>query len=171
VSTSSDQVHQLYDSHHSWLRTWLRGKLNNVHQAADLAHDVFVRVLSKPSDLDQVREPRAYLTTIARHLLFDHWRRQQIEQAWLETVAAQPEQFAPSPEETALALEALMAVDTMLNRLGERPRQAFLMSQVYGMRYHEIGTALGVSERMIKKYMAQAMLHCLALDMSAAPAA
>ncbi|KAG1438009.1 hypothetical protein G6F57_020022 [Rhizopus arrhizus] len=82
-----------------------------------------------------------------------------------------PEQFAPSPEETALALEALMAVDTMLNRLGERPRQAFLMSQVYGMRYHEIGTALGVSERMIKKYMAQAMLHCLALDMSAAPAA
>ncbi|HAW37974.1 MAG TPA: RNA polymerase subunit sigma, partial [Pseudomonas sp.] len=32
-----------------------------------------------------------------------------------------------------------------------------------GMTYAAIATELGVSERMVKKYMAQAMLHCLML--------
>lgn len=34
------------------------------------------------------------------------------------------------------------------------------MAQVHGMTYKEIGAELGVSDRMVKKYMAQAMLHC-----------
>jgi RNA polymerase sigma-70 factor (ECF subfamily) len=36
------------------------------------------------------------------------------------------------------------------------------MHQLDGCAYGEIALALGVSERMVRKYMAQAMLHCLA---------
>ena len=46
----------------------------------------------------------------------------------------------------------------------EKVRRAFLMAQLQGMPYREIAGTLGVSERMIKKYMAQAMLACLALE-------
>ncbi len=31
----------LYTDHHGWLQGWLRKKLGDVHQAADLAHDTF----------------------------------------------------------------------------------------------------------------------------------
>jgi DNA-directed RNA polymerase specialized sigma24 family protein len=48
----------------------------------------------------------------------------------------------------------------MLSRLPEKPANAFIMAQVHGMTYKEIGAELGVSDRMVKKYMAQAMLHC-----------
>ena len=43
----------------------------------------------------------------------------------------------------------------------DRPRRAFVLAQIHEMTYREIGAELGVSERMVKKYMAQAMLQCL----------
>lgn len=156
-------VHRLYVDHQGWLNGWLRRQLGCSQRAADLAQDTFVRVLSKDQGLDSIREPRAYLHIIARGLLINHWRRRQIEQAYLEAIALQPEAVAPSPESQALVVETLMQVDAMLARLPEKVRCAFLLSQLHGMTYAAIAIELGVSERMVKKYMAQAMLHCLTL--------
>jgi len=74
-------VQALYSDHHGWLQGWLRKKLGNAFDAADLAQDTFVRVLRAPG-LDRVEEPRAYLTTVARNLLINHVRRRAIERAW-----------------------------------------------------------------------------------------
>ena len=38
----------LYSDHHGWLQRWLKFRLNNAYDAADLAHDTFVRVLARP---------------------------------------------------------------------------------------------------------------------------
>lgn len=38
-------VRSLYIDHHGWLQGWLRRKLGNACDAADLAHDTFVRVM------------------------------------------------------------------------------------------------------------------------------
>jgi RNA polymerase sigma factor (sigma-70 family) len=156
-------VHRLYVDHQGWLNGWLRRQLGCSQKAADLAQDTFVRVLTKDHGLDAIREPRAYLHTIARGLLINHWRRKRIEQAYLDALMLQPEAVMPSPESQALVVETLMQVDAMLARLPQKVRRAFLLSQLHGMTYAAIAVELEVSERMIKKYMAQAMLHCLTL--------
>ena len=160
MDIAADSLTSLYRNHHGWLETWLRSKLGCTHQAADLAHDTFVRILGR-EECPAYREPRAYLTTIARGLLIDHWRRQDIERAWLETLAMAPQPLAPSPEEQALFLEALFHIDALLDQLKPTVREAFLLSQLDGLTYREIGERLGVGERMVKKYMAEAMMHCL----------
>ncbi|MEC7475258.1 MAG: sigma factor-like helix-turn-helix DNA-binding protein, partial [Pseudomonadota bacterium] len=81
----------------------------------------------------------------------------------LDALALQPEPVVPSPESQALIVETLLQIDAMLMRLPTRVRSAFLMSQLHGMTYAAIAAELGVSERMVKKYMSQAMLHCLML--------
>jgi len=156
-------LHRFYADHHGWLNGWLRRQLGCSQRAADLAQDTFVRVLSKDDDMAAIREPRAYLHTIAKGLLINHWRRRQIEQAYLDALVLQPEPVTPSPESQALIVETLLRIDAMLTQLPTRVRSAFLMSQLHGMTYAAIATELGVSERMVKKYMAQAMLHCLML--------
>jgi len=156
-------LHRFYADHHGWLNGWLRRQLGCSQRAADLAQDTFVRVLSKDDDMAAIREPRAYLHTIAKGLLINHWRRRQIEQAYLDALALQPEPVVPSPESQALIVETLLRIDAMLTQLPTRVRSAFLMSQLHGMTYAAIAAELGVSERMVKKYMAQAMLHCLML--------
>lgn len=150
----------LYSSHHGWLHNWLWRKIGCRDGAADIAHDTFVRVLDAGA-LDLLREPRAYLSTIAHGLLVNHWRRLTLERAYLEALAQQEEALAASPEERALVIEALMQVDAMLNQLSPKAREAFLLSQLDGLTYSAIAARLQVSERMVKKYMAQAMLQCL----------
>src|SRR5256885_14558104 len=66
----------------------------------------FTRLLTAPAgDLPALREPRAYLATVARRLLINHLRRQSLEQAWLQALAALPAPQAPSPEQQLLILQ------------------------------------------------------------------
>lgn len=107
---------------------------------------------------------RSYLATIARGLCIDHWRRRQLEKAWLDSLALCPEATQPSPEQRAIIVETLYEVDAMLARLPKKVSQAFLLAQLHGLPYKQIAQQLGVCERMVKKYMAQALLHCAILE-------
>lgn len=156
------EVRALYNDHHGWLFGWLRKKIGCTHQAADLAHDAFLQILGRPEALSEVREPRAYLTTIARRLVFETWRRRDLEQAYLAELSSLPEDVAPSPEDQALVLETLLAIDRLLDGLSLKARSAFLMSQLDGMTYNEIAAELNVSASRVRQYMAQALTCCYA---------
>jgi len=155
------QILGLYSNHHGWLHGWLRKKLGCTHRAADLAHDTFVRLLTSsiPTRLD---EPRAYLTTVARHVLLNHQRRQRLEQAWATELALMPQGFAPSAEERVMLLETLLAIDALLDGLPAKTRQAFLLSQLDGLTYAEIAAEIGVSVSRVRQYMTSALTHCYA---------
>lgn len=155
-------VHTLYEDHHSWLCGWLRKRLGCVDHAADLAQDTFIRVLSQRK-AHEVREPRAYLSTIARSLMIDTFRRRALEQAYLQTLAAIPESVDVSPETRELIIETLMAIDRLLDGLGERTREIFLLAQLDGLSYVEIGRRLQVSVNTVKKHAVRALTHCLLL--------
>ncbi|MEG1766907.1 MAG: sigma-70 family RNA polymerase sigma factor [Comamonas sp.] len=154
-------MHTLYSDHHGWLQSWLRKKLGCRHSAADLTQDTFVRLLTSrvPANLD---EPRAYLTAVARNVLLNHHRRQKLERAWLAELALVPAAFAPSPEDQAIVLETLTAIDTMLDGLSAKARRAFLLSQLDGMTYAEIAVETGVSVSRVRQYMSQALTRCYA---------
>ncbi|WP_150710688.1 sigma-70 family RNA polymerase sigma factor [Pseudomonas fluorescens] len=160
----SSSVQNLYITHHRWLHELLRRRLSNAFDAADLAHDTFMRVLKRPQVFDCETRERSYLATIARGLCIDHWRRRQLEQAWLETLAARPQAVQPSPEQRAIIVETLYEVDAMLLRLPKRVRDAFILAQLHGLPYRTIAEEIGVCERMVKKYLAQALMHCALLE-------
>eukprot|EP01032_Pedospumella_encystans_P036726 gene36726-41568_t len=159
VSTPS--VETLYGDHHAWLQGWLRRKLGNACDAADLAQDTFMRVLGRPRELAELREPRAWLTTIAHGLAVDHVRRKTLERACLDAIAHLPEPQAPSPEAQLMLVEALVRIDAMLDGLAPKARSAFLLSRLEGLGYNEIARQLGVSLSSVEKYMATAIRHCL----------
>ena len=157
-------VEHLYGSHHSWLVSWLSRRLGNAADAADLAQDAFVRLLVRPCRFDSAAQARLYLRTMANGMCIDLWRRRSLEQAWLEALAAHPEQTAPSAEHQATVLEALYEVDAMLRGLPPKAAQAFVLAVACQMTDNEVGAVLNVSGRMVRKYVAQAMLCCMRLE-------
>jgi RNA polymerase sigma factor (sigma-70 family) len=170
TASSSHQVEHLYCDHHSWLQGWLRKKLGNTFDAADLAQDVFMRLLrKKAAGTEQVlREPRAYLTTIAHGLVVEHWRRRELEQTWLELLATMPEPEVPSPENRLIFLEALISIDLMLASLKPQVRTAFLLAQLEGMTCPQIAERIGKSVATVERYIASALRHCYALRFESA---
>ncbi len=129
-----------------------------------MAQDTFVRLLlseRKGPFIPSLLKPRPYLATVARRVMIDSFRRRALEQAYLQALAMQPEAHAVSPEEKLLMVEALHAVDAMLDGLGRKVKQAFLLSQLQGIAYKEIATRLDVSVSSVTQYVAKASEHCL----------
>jgi len=162
-SPSTLTVRELYGDHHGWLQSWLTLRLGHAPDAADLAQEVFLRLILRPAPrgFASAGEARAYLRAMANGLCINLWHRREIERAWLETLAAQPEPVAPSAERQAMILEALHEVGTLLLALPTRVARAFLLTEACQMTQREVADELGVSPRMVRKYLARAMLACL----------
>ena len=58
-------IEGLYAEHHGWLRGWLRGRLGNAFDAADLAHDTYLRILSS-GRMPEPQQSRQHLAQIAK---------------------------------------------------------------------------------------------------------
>ena len=164
VLAPGDPVNLLYRAHHGWLHGWLRRRLGDSCDAADLAHDAFVRLIQKPRRFDSAPEARAYLRAMANGMCVDLWRRRQIEQMWLEELAARPEVLAPSAEHQVIVIQALLEIDGMLRSMPVKAANAFVMAVACEMSDKEVALELGLSTRMVRKYVTQAMLHCLMLE-------
>ncbi len=162
VETALQQhVSALYCEHHGWLLAWLRRKLGCGHQAADVAHDTFLRILGTPTVLPTLREPRAYLVTTARRLLIDDARRRVIEQAYLDALAVvAAADGGPSTEQVVETVQSLVRIEAALQDLSAKAQQAFLLHYLEGLPHAEVAAALGVSTRMVQKYLVQALVCC-----------
>lgn len=153
------EIQDLYVQHHGWLRNLLYKKLGNAFDAADLAHDTYVRILGA-LNLPEPENSRRYLARIANGLAIDLYRRRRIEAAYLQAISLLPEPEAPSEEARALAVEALIEIDAALHGLPVKVRQALLLCKIEGLSYQEIATRLKVSVSSVEKYIARGLQAC-----------
>ena len=155
-------ITELYCEHHGWLFGWLRRKLGCAHNAADLAQDTFARILNARESVATLREPRAFLSTTARRLIIDQVRRKHIENAYLQELAltAQALEGFQSPEQILTTLEALEHIAFILEGMQDKVRQAFVLYYLDGLKQSEIARQLALSDRTVRKYLIQALLHC-----------
>ncbi|MFR0713622.1 sigma-70 family RNA polymerase sigma factor [Enterobacterales bacterium BD_CKDN230030183-1A_HGKHYDSX7] len=159
TSATKGDLANFYLEHNLWLRGWLRKRTGCTSDAADLAQDTFLKVLTAHDAL-VIHKPRQFLSTIAKGLMIDQTRRRVLERAYLAALALAPPEEVPSLEVQALLFEALLEVDRALRGLGEKVRCVFLLSQVDGLTYTQIADQMKISPRTVSNYMAKAMEHC-----------
>ncbi|NQD55624.1 sigma-70 family RNA polymerase sigma factor [Pseudomonas sp. CM25] len=153
------EVALLYQSHHAWLRSWLRSRVGCNEHAADLAQDTFVRLL-RARQVSPLKEPRAYLGSIARGLMIDQYRRRALERAYQESLAHLPEAEVPSEEHRLIILDSLERLDRALHQLKPRARQAFLLAQLDGLSIAQVAQQLAVSRATVERDLAKALGVC-----------
>ncbi|MEJ5127542.1 sigma-70 family RNA polymerase sigma factor [Comamonas sp. MYb21] len=158
---SASPIEALYKNHHAWLQSWLRRRLGNAGDAADLAHDTFIRLMVSPRNVDAADEPRAFLTHVAKGLVVDLWRRREIERAYLETLQALPEPHAASPETQLQVIEALVQIDRLLAGLAPKTRQVFLLAQLDGLSLQQISDQVAMPVITVRRHIHKALLLCL----------
>lgn len=145
--------------HEPALRCWLRERLAlSAADADDIVQESYAR-LAGLDCVDHVREPRAYLFTVARSLVHQHLRRAQV--VAIETVAeldglgveaprASPERFASSRQQLALA-------QRLLAGLPGRCREVFRMRRIEDLSQREVAARLGISQSTVEKHMIKAL--------------
>lgn len=149
------KIHTLYSDHHGWLQSWLRRRVGHAGDAADLAHDTFLRIILT-GRTPEAEQSRAHLTQVAKGLVIDLHRRRLVEAAYLDALALLPRVQAPSAEQRALVIEELLLVDRVLGALPAKVREVFLLSQLDGLTYSQIAQTMGISFATVRKYMLRA---------------
>ena len=157
-----NDVGGLFRAHYPWLCTRLRQYLGSAFSVEDIASDTFVQLLESPAALS-IREPRALLTTIARRLIYQRWRRRDLERRHLDQLQQVERLSAPSPEELAQLTQALHGLERSLARLPGKVRATFLLSRIDGLTYPQIATELGISQRSVSTYMTRSQALCAQL--------
>jgi RNA polymerase sigma-19 factor, ECF subfamily len=148
-------LHHEFRHSYPWLTASMQRLVGCRHDAEDLAASAFTE-LARLDDVGHIRQPRALLTTIARRLTFEFWRRRDLERAWLAELAQRQPAHDASPQDICLTVEEVKRIDAALGQLGPRVREAFVLSHLDDMGYAEIARRLGVSASMVRKYVAQA---------------
>jgi RNA polymerase sigma-70 factor (ECF subfamily) len=160
----SSPINNLYRDNQFWLRGWLYSRVKCSETAADLAQDTFLRLL-KTGKLPPAGESRRFLTHIAKGLMIDAYRRQKIEEAYLESLRLMPETSIPGPEIHHVIIETLTEIAAVLDNLSDNVRLALLLRQIEGLSYADIGKQLSVSISSVEKYIAQGLVaFSLALE-------
>jgi RNA polymerase sigma-70 factor (ECF subfamily) len=149
----------LFEQHHHWLCERLRRLLNSRECAEDIASEAFLQLLASPNVVP-IRQPRALLTTIAQRLIYQRWRRQDLERDYVAGLAGEEPLQGQSPENLAATLQMLDRIDRRLNRLPAKVRATFVLSRSNGLTYPEIARQLGISQRSVSDYMDKAETCC-----------
>ncbi|WP_313463808.1 sigma-70 family RNA polymerase sigma factor [Achromobacter sp.] len=157
-----DAIQTLYVEHHRWLLGFLRRRLGGSDHAADLAHDTFERIMGVDSQ-PILAQPRAYLTTVAKRLLFRHHRRGAIEAAYLDVLAARGEPCEPSVESRLIVVETLVELCRLVDGMDARTRGIFLLAQLEGLSYPDVAHRMGCSLDIVKKTMSKALQRCFSV--------
>lgn len=156
---SNTDIGELYTYHSRWLKSWFHLRLRCSETASDLAHDIFIRLLTQEQPL-LIGEPKAFLTTAAKRTLSNYWRREKIEEAYLATLASKPEAYEISAEERSVMIEALVEIDKMFDGLPVVVRRAFFYAQLDGLKHSDIASKLDISVSTVKRHIHQAAMQC-----------
>lgn len=154
------RIEAIFVEHHGWLRTRLRRSVGDAYAADDVASETFAQLLGSPP-AEEVREPRALLTTISRRIVYELWRRRDLEEACLQALAhSTGEAHAISPEDQLQLLQALRAMDQALAGLSSKECAAFLLYKLNDLTYQDIADQLKISPSVARRYVAKGLLHC-----------
>ncbi|MET0846007.1 MAG: sigma-70 family RNA polymerase sigma factor [Pseudomonas sp.] len=154
-----NNVGGLFRAHYPWLCARLRRHLGTHANVEDIAAESFVQLLESPG-LTPIREPRALLTTIARRLVYQLWRRRDLERQHQEQLQQANLVGGHSPEDLLQLSQTLKSLDRALDRLPGKVRATFLLSRVDGLTYPQIAAKLGISQRSVSVYMTRTHALC-----------
>jgi len=155
-------VERLFADHRVALQTFFRRRIRSKADAADLAQEVYIRML-RIADQDAIRNPVHYLYTVANNLVKEHAaldRRQARGIDIDEAPAHEHLETLPAFDGDLDATQRIARLGVVLQQLRPKCRAAVELRFTHGLSFREIAMHLGVSPQMAKKYVVQALCHC-----------
>lgn len=130
--------------------------------APDLVQEVFLRLL-RIDDHDAIRNPQAYLYTIAGHVLHQYNLREAVHPEPMDplTIAAEFDALASAdPAEEIEIEQRFEKIGRALEQVSPRAYATLVMYRCEGATLEQIGARFGVTRVMAKKYLTKAITYC-----------
>lgn len=125
--------------------------------ARDLAQEVFLKIWNSREKLPEVKNFRAYLSTIARNLALNHLESATIRESNKNFLVAYFVSSPLSPHETLERKYLRDDIQHAVRSLPSQLRQVFILHRMEGLSHDEIATRLDITPLSSKTYMVRAL--------------
>jgi RNA polymerase sigma-70 factor (ECF subfamily) len=162
VAPKTGFVEKLFAEHHRALQAFFYRRIRSKSYTVDLVQEVYVRML-RVSDVEAIRNPEAYLFTVASNLAKEHSVLERRETAGIDFDDSGIRELLceqPTVDRQLDVDRRVARLRVVLAQLSPKCRAAVVLRYRHELSYEEIGKRLGVSSNMVKKYLAQALAHC-----------
>ena len=125
----------------------------------DVAQLAFARYAAL-SDPAKVENPRAYLYSAARNIVFDHYRKAKVAQSYADDITSQPELHGLeeiTPEHVSIERDRLQVISAAILRLPEKQQVVLTLKRYHGATHAEIAARTGWSIADISRQLARAI--------------
>jgi RNA polymerase sigma factor (sigma-70 family) len=135
--------------HHNW---------RNKSDIADLRQEVYVRVCeAAQKQIPAAAKP--FVLATARNLLINRVRREQIVpiEAVADLDALNMAMEEPGPDRAVIARDELRKLQSALDLLPPRAREAVVLGRIEGLSRRQIANRMGIAEDTVRQHLAHGM--------------
>jgi RNA polymerase sigma-70 factor (ECF subfamily) len=143
----------LYDRYVDVVHRYIAYRVGNPTLAEDLTSETFLRALRRITSFTwQGRDFGAWLVTIARNLIADHFKssRYKLELPTADLIEAGAEQSADGPENDVLTGITNAALLDAVKQLGPEQQECIVLRFLQGMSVSETAAILGKNDNAVK---------------------
>lgn len=156
------ELSRAFEEHRSHLIRVAYGTLGSVAGAEDVVQEAWLR-LARQEDPEEILDLRAWLTRVTARLALDqldraHVRKERYVGSWLPEPLV--DDAAPDPVDTVTLDESVsMALMVVLESLSPAERTAFVLHDVFGHTFEEVGEVVGRSPAAVRQLASRARKH------------
>ena len=157
----SSTVANLFREHNRVLVGFLFARLKNEQEAKEVAQEAYVKLLQLEQKPGAASFLRAYLFRVAEHLAVDRIRQRQIRSR-LDQLNVTDDLFEQALVERAvIAGQELDLLKKVVTELPDKYREAFRLHKLEDRGFAEVAALMGLTERMVRKYVSNAVVYIL----------
>ncbi len=127
-------------------------------QAQEATQEVFLRLYATERKGEKIQNPRAWVFRVAHNLGLKIRARQHSEEPFNPELVTYSVTQAETPESQLLERERMTRFHASVQGLSEQQRRCLFL-RLEGLRYPEIGEALGISPSAVGEFLRRAMVR------------
>lgn len=155
VSFSSEEKSKIYTDFFPKVSAYVRGKIEDPHEAEDIVSSVFLRVYEKLDSFDPSRASLStWIYTISHNTVVDYFRKRRIHTQYAEYMDADLNEIE---DDSAPDNELLEQLADALSALGQKERDLIVL------HYYKGYTLKVIAEMMSMSYANAKVIHTKAL--------
>jgi RNA polymerase sigma-70 factor (ECF subfamily) len=156
VAALRDEVGKLYEEARDDVYRYLLTLGLHPPRAQEAAQEVFLRLYTALRKGDKLENPRAWVFRVAHNLGLKIRARQNSEEPLDPDWGEQNAGPSGNPESELLERERMTRFHSAVQGLSEQQRRCLFL-RMEGLRYPEIGSALGISASTVGEFLRRAM--------------
>lgn len=132
-------------------------RLKSREAAEEMVQDVFTSLWYNRRKIEITHSFSTYLHSSLKYKVISHYRSLAIQNKYLDTVQHEKRHLSIQVEEELYFNELSSAIETEINRLPDKCREAFNLSRKENLSFKEIALQMEISVNTVEKHVGKAL--------------